>query len=171
MQRPDSTEYAAYYEKYVSLVTETDIVAALAKQLDEMLTFLHSVPEPQADVKHPPYTWTVKDVVGHLSDGERVFAYRALRFARGDTTPLPGFDENIYAPAADYGRLALADVASEFEAVRRASIALFRNLPAAAWTLGGEANNNRITVRALAYILVGHARHHTAMLRKRLGAG
>ena len=171
MQRPDSTEYAAFYEKYVSLVTEADVVAALAAQLDEMLAFLRSIPEAQAGVTHPPYTWTVKDVVGHLTDGERVFAYRALRFARGDATPLPGFDENAYAPAADYSRLPLADVVGEFEAVRRASVSLFRNLPTAAWTRGGEANDNRVTVRALAYILVGHVRHHTAILRKRLGAG
>lgn len=169
MQRPDSTEYAEFYAKYIAHVPETDIVAALAKQLDEMLAFLRSIPESQGDVKHAPYTWTVKEVLGHLTDGERIFAYRALRFARGDATPLPGFDENAYIPTAEYGRLSLADMVNEFESVRRASLTLFRNLPEAAWTRGGEANNNRVTVRALAFILVGHVRHHTAILRKRLG--
>jgi hypothetical protein len=170
MQRPDSTEYAAYYGKYIDLVPETDILATLDKQLDELLAFFRGIPESQGDVCHAPYTWTVKEVIGHLTDGERVFGYRALRFARGDTTPLPGFDENPYAKAAEYKRVTVADVVSEFEAVRRSNIWLFRNLPEAAWTRTGEANNNPVSVRALAYILVGHSRHHGAILRKRLGA-
>jgi hypothetical protein len=170
MQRPESTEYAAYYEKYIGLVTETDVVEALAAQLEEMLAFLRRVPESQGDVRHPPYTWTVKEVINHLTDGERVFSYRALRFARGDTTPLAGFDENAYVPAAECGRLSLTDVVSEFEAVRRATLWLFRHFPEAAWTRTGRANDNPVSVRALAYILVGHARHHTAILRQRLGA-
>jgi hypothetical protein len=168
MHRPDSTEYAAYYEKYVSLVTETDVVAALAAQLVEVVSFLRTVPEESAAVLHAPYTWTFKQVVGHLTDGERVFGYRALRFARGDATPLPGFDENTYATAAESNRLPLADVIAEFEAVRKSNVWLFRNLPAQAWTRTGEANGNRVSVRALAYILVGHTRHHSAILRKRL---
>jgi hypothetical protein len=99
-----------------------------------------------------------------------VFGYRALRFGRGDSTPLPGFDENAFASAAESTRLPLADLVSAFEAARRSNLWLFRNLPAAAWARSGEANNNRVSVRALAHIIVGHARHHTAILRKRLAA-
>jgi hypothetical protein len=169
--RPEPTEYAGFFQAYVDLVPEDAVLPALAAQLDEMLTFLRSVPEASAVVCHPPYTWTVKDVVGHITDGERVFGYRALRFGRGDTTPLAGFDENLFAGAAESNRLPLADVVNEFEAARRSNVYLFRNLPEAAWTRFGEANNNRVSVRALAYIIVGHARHHTAILRKRLAAG
>ena len=97
MTRPGPTEYAPFYAGYIDLVPEADIVATLAAQLDETLALLRPLPEAVGDVRHPPYTWTVKEVVGHLTDAERVFGYRALRFARGDTTPLPGFDENAYA--------------------------------------------------------------------------
>ena len=170
MQRPDKTEHAAFYSKYIDLVPETDVLAAMAAQLDDALALWRSVSEAQGDVCHPPYTWTVKQVIGHLTDGERIFGYRALRFARGDATPLPGFEENDYAKSGGYERLALADVVSEFEAVRRSSLWLFRNLPEAAWARAGDANGNRISVRALAYILVGHVRHHGGILRKRLAA-
>jgi hypothetical protein len=168
MPRPDITEYAGYFSKYIDLVPEPDILPVLSAQLDETLAFLRAVPEAQSNILHPPYTWTIRDVVGHLTDGERVFGYRALRFARGDTTPLPGFDENEYARFAEYTRLRLADVTSEYEAVRRSNVLMFRQLPAAAWSRGGKANDNYLSVRALAYILVGHTRHHGAILRKRL---
>ena len=138
--------------------------------LTEMLSFLRDVPEGQTGVCHPPYTWTVKQVVGHLTDGERVFGHRALRFGRGDTTPLAAFDEHLYVNAAEYARLAFADVVSEHEAARRSNLWLFRNMPDAAWARSGTANNNAITVRALAYGVVGHTRHHAAILRKRLAA-
>jgi hypothetical protein len=133
-----------------------------------MLALLRSVPESQGNVRHPPYTWSVKQVVNHLADAERVMAYRALRFARGDTTPLPGFEENDYAQSADSDRRPLSELVSELEAVRRSSLALFRSLPDAAWTRSGVAYNNPVSVRALAYIIVGHCRHHTAILRQRL---
>ena len=170
MPRPEPSEFAGYFSKYVDLVPEADILPVLATQLDEMLAFLRAVPESQSNIHHPPYTWTVKDVVGHLTDGERVFGYRALRFARGDSTPLPGFDENNYARSAEYARLSLAEVASEYEAVRRSNLLMFRHLPAAAWDRAGKASDNHLSVRALAYILVGHTRHHGAILRKRLSA-
>lgn len=170
MQRPGSTEYAPFYGTYVNLVPEGDVLAALEGQLTDMLALLRAVPEEQGNVRHAPYTWSVKEVVGHLIDGERVFGYRALRFARGDTTPLSGFDENEYARVANFDRLSLGDLVSELETVRRSNLWLFRNLPAEAWARSGEANGNPVSVRALAYILVGHGRHHTAILRKRLSA-
>ena len=168
MPRPAPSEYAPYYAKYIDLVPEEDILAALEAQLAETLAVLRPAPESQGNVRHPPYTWTVKEVVGHLTDTERVMGYRALRFARGDATPLPGFEENDYAREGQSDRVRLADLVGEFEAVRRSHVWLFRTLPEAAWARGGEANGSPVTVRALAYIMAGHARHHTAILRKRL---
>ena len=170
MDRPGPDEYAPFYAGYVALVPEADVVAALAAQLEEALAILGPAPEAAGGVRHPPYTWTVKEVVGHLTDAERVFGYRALRFARGDATPLPGFDEGAYARAGEFDRVPLADLVAEFAAVRRAHLALFRHLPAAAWGRGGAANGSPVTVRALARIMAGHARHHTAILARRLGA-
>ncbi|MBO0699023.1 MAG: DinB family protein [Zavarzinella sp.] len=169
MARPDPSEYAPYYAKYIDLVPEEDVLGALEAQLAETLAVLRPAPESQGNVRHPPYTWTVKEVVGHLTDTERVMGYRALRFARADATPLPGFDEEKYAPAGEFDRIPLRDLVAEFEAVRRSHLYLFRHLPAAAWDRGGKANDNPVTVRALAYIIAGHGRHHSAILRKRLG--
>jgi hypothetical protein len=169
MPRPAAGDFAPYYGKYLDLVPEDDIQPVLAKQLDEFLAFMRPVSEATGNVVHPPYSWSVKQVVGHLSDCERVFGYRALRFARGDATPLPGFKENDYARTGESDRVKLADLVSEFEAQRRSHVWLFRNLPAEAWNRAGTANNSRITVRALAFILAGHVRHHGGILRKRLG--
>lgn len=168
--RPEASEYAGFFERYVALVPEGDVLPVMAAQLDEMLAFLRSVPEASTSVLHAPYTWTFKEVLGHIADGERVFGYRALRFGRGDATPLAGFDETTFAKAADYNRLTFADVLSEFEAARKSNLWLYRNMPQEAWTRQGEANNAVVSVRALAYIIVGHSRHHTAILRKRLAA-
>jgi hypothetical protein len=168
MPKPDPTEYAPYYARYVALVPEDDIVAALERELGATLALLRSVSEAQAGVLHPPYTWSTNQVVGHLADCERVFGYRALRIARADATPLAGFDENAYAREADFDQHPLAELAAEFEAVRRSHLWLFRHLPEAAWSRRGVANSSEVSVRALAYILVGHERHHTAILRKRL---
>jgi hypothetical protein len=168
MHRPGPTEYAPAFAGYVALVPEEEVLAALETQLDDLLTLLRTVPEEQASVRHPPYTWSIKEVVGHVTDAERIFAGRALRFARSDPAPLPGFDENDYVRGARFDRLPLGDLVSEFEAVRRANLWLFRNLPDAVWSRTGEANGNVVSVRALAYIIAGHARHHTAILRQRL---
>lgn len=170
MPRPEPTEYAPFFAGYVGLVPEADVLPAMAAQLDETLAFLRGVSEAQSAVVHPPYTWTLKEVIGHVSDGERVFGYRALRFGRADTTPLAPFDENLFARSANFNRLALADVVGEWEAARRSNLYLFRNLPAEAWARTGPVSADPVSVRALAYIVVGHARHHLAILRKRLGA-
>jgi DinB superfamily len=168
MPRPDPTEYAPDHGKYVALVPEDDVLAALEQELGATLALLRSVPEGQDCVRHPPYTWSTKEVVGHLTDCERVFGYRALRIARADATPLAGFDENAYARAADFDRHPLAELAAEFEAVRRSHLWLFRHQPEEAWARHGVANSSGVSVRAVAYILVGHERHHTAILRRRL---
>jgi catechol 2,3-dioxygenase-like lactoylglutathione lyase family enzyme len=170
MARPETSEYAPHYGKYVALVPENDILAAMKSELAQTLTFLSGVAESDASVCHSPYTWTIKQVVGHLNDCERIFGYRALRFARGDATPLPGFDENHYADLAESDQRPLAALAAEFEAVRNSQVGLFENLPANAWSQRGIANDNEISVRAIAYIIVGHERHHTSILRQRLAA-
>jgi hypothetical protein len=166
--RPETSEYAPYYEKYMALVPEAGILPVLQSQLDELSAFLHAIPEAQGNVKHPPYTWSVKEVIGHVTDTERVFGYRALCIARGDTTPLPGFDENAYAERAGFDACKLSDLVAEFEHLRRSHLCLFRGLSREAWQRRGTANNNAVSVHALAYILVGHARHHCGILRKRL---
>jgi hypothetical protein len=168
MGRPDSSEFAPYYEKYIALVPEGDILAVMRSELVERHDFLTGISEAESCLRHPPYTWSVKQVVGHLTDSERVFGYRALRFARGDLTPLPGFDENAYARTAEFDQVPFSSLVTEFEAVRRSHVSLFGNLPAVAWTRRGTANDCEVSVRALAYIIVGHERHHMAILRKRL---
>jgi hypothetical protein len=168
MPRPDLDEYASYYVNYVNLVPEEDILAALRSESASTRAFLDGVPEGEAGRKHPPYTWTVREVVGHMIDAERIFGYRALRFARGDETPLPGFDENAYAESAESDHRPLADLAAEFQAVRLSNLALFAGLSESAWSRRGVANGQPVSVRGLAYILVGHERHHGAILRKRL---
>jgi hypothetical protein len=171
MPRPTTSEHAPYYGRYVALVPEDDILNVLQAQSGEAKALLRSIPEAQASILHPPYTWTIKQVVGHLIDGERIFAYRALRFARGDATPLPGFDENIYARTGEFERVPLKDLADEFDVVRQSTLSLFRNLPDAAWTRTGEANGAPASVRALAFIIAGHVRHHLNIVRQRVGKG
>jgi DinB superfamily len=166
--RPQPTEYGPFHVNYVALAPEEDIVEALGTQLEEALKLLRGLPEATANTRHPPYTWSVKQVIGHLTDAEREFGHRAFRFARNDPTPLPGFEENIYVANAPFDACLCKDLLAEFEWVRRANVALFRQLPEAAWSRFGVANATRVSVRALAYILVGHARHHLTILGKRL---
>jgi hypothetical protein len=167
MHRPNQDEYAAFYATYVSLVPEEGVMPTMEAQLDDALFLLRSVSEEDSLVRHAPYTWSTREVVGHMTDAERIFGYRALRFGCGDETPLPGFDEGAYARVARFDRTPLEALASEFEAARRSNVLLFKNFGQEAWGRGGDANGSRVTVRALAYVIVGHARHHTAILRKR----
>jgi catechol 2,3-dioxygenase-like lactoylglutathione lyase family enzyme len=168
MARPGPTEHAPYYSQYIALVPEEDIIAAMRSELDRTVTLLSGVAASDASVCHAPYTWTINQVVGHLIDTERIFGYRALRFARGDATPLPGFDETSYAQSAASDQRPLDDLAAEFEAVRNSHLHLFGGLPANAWKERGTANGVEISVLALAFIIVGHERHHAAIVRQRL---
>lgn len=165
--RPDASEYAPYYEKYISLVPAGEVVDTLSEQLDDMLALLRGLSETQGDSRYAPDKWSVKEVVGHMLDTERIFGYRALRFARNDETPLPGFEQDDYVRAADFGRRTLAELADEFEHVRRANISLLRALDAEAWLRRGAANNNAVSVRGLAYIMAGHVMHHVQIIRTR----
>ena len=165
--RPDASEYAPYYEKYISLVPAGEVVATLSEQLDETLALLRGLSEEQAGARYAPDKWSIKEVVGHVIDTERIFSHRALRFARNDQTPLPGYEQDDYVRAAGFDRRTLADIASEFEHVRRATLALLRSLDAEAWLRRGVANNNEVSVRALAHIMAGHVVHHMQIIRTR----
>lgn len=165
--RPEPSEYAQYYDKYVSLVPDGDILALLGQQMDETLSLLSNISEERANHRYEPGKWSIKELIGHLIDTERIFAYRALRFARGDRTELPGFEQDDYIRNASFDDYPLNDLASELEHLRRADIFLFRHLSEEAWGRKGAANNSEISVRALAYIIAGHELHHREILRTR----
>jgi uncharacterized damage-inducible protein DinB len=163
--RPASGEYAPYYEKYIALVPEGDIVATLGQQLDTTLELLEGIDESQANKRYAADKWSIKEVVGHLIDSERVFVYRAMRFARNDQTPLPGFEQDDYVRHAKFDDRQLAYLAQEFEYVRRGTIQLLAALSEEAWARRGTANDNEVSVRALAYIMAGHEAHHVQVLK------
>jgi uncharacterized damage-inducible protein DinB len=165
--RPEKSEYAPYYEGYISRVPDGDIVAALGKQLEETLALIRGIPEARGDYRYAEGKWSIKELLGHVIDGERVFAYRALRFGRGDTTPLSGFEQDDFVKGADFSKRTLEDLAKEYEYVRRATISLFASLEDHAWERRGTANNNDVSVRAIAFIIAGHERHHAEILRTR----
>jgi hypothetical protein len=167
---PQPDEYAPFYASYVAQATAAgaDVIAVLESQRS-LIAALGRLPETVAAKRYQPDKWSVKEIVGHLADGERVFCYRAMRFARGDATPVAGFDEKAYTPAARYDRRTIAQVADELAAVHEASIALFRTFDAEEGARWGLANGGKISVRAMAWIVAGHVLHHVDMLRDRYG--
>lgn len=167
--RPAATEHAPAYHGYVSAVPDGDVLELLERQGVESAAMLRRVDEERSRFRYAPDKWSIREVVGHVTDAERVFTYRALRFARGDANPLPGFDENAWGAATNADDRTLASLVDELEAVRRASVALFRGFPAEYYARAGVASGHTITVRALLYITVGHERHHMRILRERYG--
>lgn len=167
--KPAETEYAPYYATYVSLVPEGDILATLESQIDDFRRFAGSVPPDREGFRYAPDKWSVRQVIGHLVDGERVFGYRAFCISRGEQAALPSFDEQVYVAQSPYDRVPLADLADELVGVRRANLTALRRLEAGAWTRTGTASGKTISVRALAYIMVGHCRHHLGILHERYG--
>ena len=165
--RPEKSEYASYYEGYVSRVSDGDIVEALDKQLKETLALIRSIPKDRGNYRYAEGKWSIKELLGHVIDSERVFAYRALRFGRGDATPLSGFEQDDFVRGADFNKRSLEDLAKEYEHVRRSTISLFSSLEDNAWARRGTANNNEVSVKALAFIIAGHERHHLEVLRTR----
>ena len=164
--KPGPDEYFEYYGKYISLVGD-DALAALHAQGVSTPRLLSGVSEAQAMFRYEPGKWSVKEVLGHVIDGERVFAHRALRFARADRTPLPGFEENEWVPAAHFDRRPLPELVAEYSAVRAATLALLGSFDGEALTRRGTANDKEISVRALAHIIAGHELHHVGLLRTR----
>jgi DinB superfamily len=165
--KPDETEYAVYYGRYVGKIEGVDIVAVLYDQLQSTLSFLRGIDDRTADFRYAPGKWSVKEVIGHVIDAERVFAYRALAFARNESTSLPGFDENQWAAYANYSSLSMNDILTEFETVRRSTLLLFRQMDTAAWNRRGNANGNDMTTRSAAFVIAGHLQHHLEMLKSR----
>jgi hypothetical protein len=165
--RPERTEYAPFHETYISKIQTNDILATLDEQQRQMLLLLSGRTDTDGDIRYAPGKWSVKEVLGHVCDGERILSYRALCIARGETTPLPGYDENSYVANAPFSRRSLTDLIEDFTAVRRATLSLFRNFDDEAWMRRGKANNNEVTVRAIAYIIAGHELHHRQALEEK----
>jgi hypothetical protein len=165
--RPAPGEYDPFYQGYLDHAPEGDVLILLERQLEETLETLGELMDEEARFRYAPGKWSVKEVIGHLADAERVLSYRALRFSRDDPTPLPGFEEEDYVASSVYDERPLQDVMAEFAAARASSVALFRSLTPDMTTRRGVANEAEITVRALAWIILGHERHHLAVLRER----
>ena len=168
-RRPDASEYAPYFQRYLDLVPEENIIAALEKQMGDTGATLRSVDEERAAYRYAPGKWTIKQVVGHMGDTERILAFRALSISRGETNSLPGFDEDSYVRGADFDSWPYADLVDSLGIVRRANIMMFRHLAPEAWERRGVANQNPTSVRGLAYTILGHERHHLRVLREKYG--
>jgi len=168
INRPDASEFAAFYAGYIGKVPDSGPVKLLEEQIGQ-LEKLRVLPEDKANYAYADGKWTVKEVIGHLADGERVFSYRLTRIARGDQTPLAGFDENAWAKTAPHAKRKMADVVNELIAIRRATQALVDSLDETSVGNQGVANNNPVTARAICWIIAGHTKHHLDILRERYG--
>jgi uncharacterized damage-inducible protein DinB len=171
IDRPEPGEYASYYERYISLVTGSDILATLDGQRRQMMLLLSGRDESDGDIRYAADKWSAKEVLGHVCDSERIFAYRALRISRGDRTPIEGFEQDDYVKNGPFARAPLAEIIEDYIAVRRATLTLLRNLEEAAWSRRGVANKNEVTVRALAYVIAGHELHHRRILEEKYFSG
>jgi hypothetical protein len=169
--RPTADDAAPYYQTYIGKVGGENIVEQLAAQLTEVERLFGSADDRSALARYAPDKWSIKEVLGHLADVERIFGYRLLRISRGDPTPLPGFDQDAYVPAGRFDEQPLKSLVQGFRTVRQSSISLIESIPPQAWALRGEASGNPVSARALAYILVGHVTHHLGVLRERYHLG
>ena len=169
--RPEPDEIPSHYVGYIKRVPELDPVVVCAAQIEDTVNLLRGLSDTEAMYRYDRGKWSIKEVVGHLCDIERIMAYRALRIARGDTTPLPSFDENAYVPVAKFDSRSLPDLIGEFRTARAATLALLRTLDADAWRRRGTASGKLVSVRALAYMIPGHERHHVEILITRYGVG
>ena len=165
--RPQPGENAPYYDPYISLVPGNEILAALDEQRRQMLLLLSGRTEADGDLRYAPGKWSLKEVLGHVNDTERIMSYRALRIARGDQTPIEGYEQDDYVRHGPFGKCTLADLIEDYISVRRATVSLLRNLDEAAWARRGVANKNEVTVRALAYVIAGHELHHRKILEEK----
>ncbi|MCY7348060.1 MAG: DinB family protein [Pyrinomonadaceae bacterium] len=165
--RPEKDEYAEFYETYVSLVEETDIISALQNQPEDLKRLLAEVSAEEENFRYAEDKWSIRELLGHVVDGERVFSYRALRISRHDTTPLAGFEENFYVANSNFPNIKLADLIEEFTLLRQSNVFLFKSLTGEMWKKTGTASDAVISVSALAFIMVGHVRHHARILRER----
>ena len=167
ISRPQTAEAAPYYFTYINQVTGDDPVGALENQLEESQAFFSEISEEKSLHRYAPEKWSIRQVLNHVTDTERAFAFRALWFARGFESLLPSYDQNVAASSAEADRVSWAAHVEEFRRVRLSTISLFRNMPSQAWARSGIASDNHFTVRALAYIIPGHFAHHVSVLRER----
>ncbi len=168
--RPVSGEYPADFERYIQLVPAGDVVGFLREQAERTGAIFGHLSEADSLVVHAPYAWTLKQVLGHVIDGERIFGYRALRLARKDPTPLPGFDENHYMETADFNACPIADLLEEFASLRRSHVLLFEHISSDGWSWQGTVLGQPTTSRALAFVIAGHMEHHLEIVKKRLAS-
>jgi uncharacterized damage-inducible protein DinB len=165
-KRPQLDEYALHYGQYVDLVPSGDFLEILEDQRRELVALLSPLTDEQAEFRYAPGKWSIKEVLGHVTDAERIFAYRMLRIARGDKTPLASFEQDGYIRTGNFDARKLAELLEEFSAVRESTIHLVRSLDQDAWLRRGVASQKDITVFALAFIIAGHERHHRVLLEK-----
>ena len=165
--RPDPSEYVTYFAQYIDKVPDGDVLTLLARQVEETASALAKLSEKAAGFRYAPGKWSIKEIVGHVADTERIFVYRALCFARGEKQSLPGFDENSYVAGARFDARRLADHLAELRAVRAATLAFFSGLDAEELLRRGTANERQYTVRAIPFIVAGHERHHVGVIRER----
>lgn len=166
-QKPEASEYAAYYANYVNLVPSGDIIDQLNEQITVTIAALKDLTESQAEFRYGPEKWSIKEVVGHMADTERIMAYRLLSIARGETVSLPGYDDNQYVRNAAFNQLSLQDLLENLTIVRQATISLLSSLDISAWGRIGNANGSNVSVRAIATIIAGHELHHRNILHER----
>ena len=171
MDRPASTEYAPYYEGYVSLVPEGDIESTLTGQPAEMRSLIETLPEERGSYAYADGKWTIKELLSHVIDGERIFSYRALRISRGDKTPIEGFEQDDYIATSNANNRTFADLLEEFRLERQANLHLIRNISEDGSQRMGTASGNPVSARAIAYIMAGHVRHHIGVLKERYLTG
>jgi uncharacterized damage-inducible protein DinB len=167
LHRPTESEYPNYYQPYVKLVPDGELVQILQENLLAVVKLFKGISEEEALHRYAPGKWSVKEVLGHIIDTERIMSYRLMRVARGDQTPLAGFNETDYVQAAQTNSLSMEAILEDFKATRNASITLIQNTPAEAWTNKGNANGMEITTRAIAYIIAGHEMHHRKIVEER----
>lgn len=166
--RPSANEYHEYFKRYIDRIPpEGDLLQLLESDFRETEKFIQSLSDEQLNYRYAPGKWSIKEIINHLTDGERVFAYRAMRISRKDQTDLPGFDENLYVPNAKASTRTIASLLSEFSVVRRASIELFKNFDDEMLAQTGTANKNPVSVRALGFIIAGHELHHMNVIKER----
>lgn len=167
MNRPEKTEYGEFYNRYISLVPGGDIISELSAQPTQLQDIFVSMPEDRGTYAYADGKWTIKELLSHLIDGERIFGYRALRISRGDKTPIEGFEQDDYIEHSHANERSLADLLEEFNLLRRANLIVLNYLSDEDWKRMGTASDTPVSVRALAYIMAGHVTHHLNILRER----
>jgi uncharacterized damage-inducible protein DinB len=166
-RKPEANEYPSSYSRYIERVPESDVVAAMEAQSGDTAALLQSIDDARAGHRYAEGKWSIKEVLGHIADAERVFGYRLVSFSRADAAPLPSFEEEDWTREGSFDAWPLADLVEHFGALRKANLLALRNLREDAWDRVGTANDNEASVRALAYCLLGHERHHLGVLRER----